>query len=306
MQRHPLENREPSARYRSRKEPSQGHCRYRWKKDVASTPPSHQHRSKPYDHETERPSSWQKSGARSGLRPWPSPKGEPVLQKLMKCWGENEVKGFGDGERLVALVSGGKTAVAGRSWSYCHTTTTKMTSFAAGFSPCPLAVSLNQSGWFLAGDGAVLTAVVIAVRFWGKCWKMPGGGVADVLNFCGLTYGLYCDNGNGHFVKIETCTICTATTETVISLILKYSIWILSKDIGYFNLNIRKGNGGILSSRDYNYKKSIPYEAYWRIQELWFVFHWHTNFVLSTRVYALVQARNLCQWNTSNNACILQ
>ena len=38
MQRHPLENREPSARYRSREEPSQGHCRYRWKKDVASTP----------------------------------------------------------------------------------------------------------------------------------------------------------------------------------------------------------------------------------------------------------------------------
>ena len=40
---------------------------------------------------------------------------EPVLKKLMKCGGENEVKGFGDGERLVALVSGGKTAVAGRS-----------------------------------------------------------------------------------------------------------------------------------------------------------------------------------------------
>ena len=181
-----------------------------------------------------------------------------------------------------------------------------MTSIAPIFSPCPLAGSLNQSGWFLAGDGAVLTAVVIAVRFWGKCGKMPGGGVADDLNFCGLTYGLYCDNGNGHFVKIETCTNCTATTETVISLILKLLIWILSKHIGYFNIKIRKGNGGILSSRDYNYKKSIPYEAYWRIQELWFVFHWHTNFVLSTRVYALVQARNLCQWNTSNNACILQ
>jgi hypothetical protein len=27
--------------------------------------------------------------------------------------------------------------------------------------------------------------------------------VADVLNFCGLTYGLYCDNGNGHFVKLK-------------------------------------------------------------------------------------------------------
>ena len=87
--------------------------------------------------------------------------------------------------------------------------------------------------------------------------------------------------------------------------------WLIQKGGLYnfkhiFNIQLYIYSGGILSSRDYNYKKSIPYEAYWRIQELWFVFHWHTNFVLSTRVYALVQARNLCQWNTSNNACILQ
>ena len=55
-----------------------------------------------------------KTGGRSGIRPWPSPTREPVLQKEMKDWGENEVKGFGDGERMVALESGGKKAVAGR------------------------------------------------------------------------------------------------------------------------------------------------------------------------------------------------
>ena len=37
-----------------------------------------------------------------------------MLRKEMKDWGENEVKGFGDGERMVALESGGKKAVAGR------------------------------------------------------------------------------------------------------------------------------------------------------------------------------------------------
>jgi hypothetical protein len=58
----------------------------------------------------------------------------------------------------------------------------------------------------------------------GEMPKNARRNVAGVLNFCGLTYGLYCDNGNGHFVKIETCTNCTATTETVISLILKLLI----------------------------------------------------------------------------------
>jgi hypothetical protein len=53
--------------------------------------------------------------------------------------------------------------------------------------------------------------------------------------------------------------------------------WLIQKGGLYnfkhiFNIQLYIYSGGILSSRDYNYKKSIPYEAYWRIQALLLVF----------------------------------
>ena len=228
MQRHPLENREPSARYRSRKEPSQGHCRYRCKKDAASTP-----RPPP---SASLETVWSRNGTALRLTKKWSKVRTPAMAKSKRrtCVTKvNEMLGWERGEgiwRWGEVGSFGERGQNSRCWtklkllSYNHYKNDIircgiLTLSIGGQSQSERVISCGgRSGVDSRRHcGAFLREMLKnARRRCGRRFEFLWADVRIVLRQRKRSfrknwnmYDLYCYNGNGHFVNIKIINLGT-------------------------------------------------------------------------------------------------